>query len=74
MELTELTNWFIEKCFRDGEIRSIHPIFGEKYTVEDKQVKFTEELYEMIAASDRVKATRTAKSANITGVPITNSY
>ena len=67
MELTELCNWFIEKCFRNGEIRSIHPIFGEKYTVGDKQIKFTDELYEMIAKSDRVKVTRTAKSANITG-------
>lgn len=67
MSLSESAKLYLSLCWRDGEIRSIHPIFGEKYLFGEKSIKFTEEIYDEMEKSGRVKVTRSEKSANITG-------
>lgn len=67
MNLSESAKAFLALCWKNGEIRSIHPTFGEKYTIGEKIFKFTEEVCEELESSGRVKIVRSTKTVNITG-------
>ncbi|EJW13898.1 hypothetical protein M5X00_26165 [Paenibacillus alvei] len=60
---------FLKRCFKDGEVMCIHPIFNETYTINGVEYKFTESVLKDMLDSGKVRVTsRSDKEVNIMGV------
>ncbi|MCY9737426.1 hypothetical protein M5X17_27370 [Paenibacillus alvei] len=65
----EIVEYFVSKCFKDGEPMIIQPWYKHKYEVDGHKFKFTEEVLEKMLLTGKVKIVHENKDyVNIIGV------